>query len=152
MPGAHRSGARHGQAHHDHEAWQACRGPPATVRGRPEALAQAPWNREVLHGSIQAGCRPVRMGRAEMNSAPLLDTHAWIWWLRRDDRLGAASLEHLDSLDLDHRPCLADISLWEIAMLVERRRLELTTRLADWLERASHPRIVRIIPISPAIA
>jgi PIN domain nuclease of toxin-antitoxin system len=50
------------------------------------------------------------------------------------------------------RPYVSDISLWEVAMLVSRGRLELTEPLADWLEIASHPRTVRVIPISPAIA
>ena len=54
--------------------------------------------------------------------APLLDTHAWLWWMRRDDRL-AASLDYLDGLPLD-----------------------------EWLETASHPRTVRVLPISAAIA
>lgn len=87
-----------------------------------------------------------------MTPAPLLDTHAWLWWLRRDDRLGAASLEHLDAFDVDNRPCISGISLWEVAMLVERGRIELTTPLRDWLDAASHPRTVRIVPISAAIA
>ncbi len=87
-----------------------------------------------------------------MTPAPLLDTHAWLWWLRRDERLGAASLEQLDSFELDNRPCVSDISLWEVAMLVERRRIELITPLRDWLDAASHPRTVRIVPISAAIA
>jgi len=85
-------------------------------------------------------------------AAPLLDTHAWIWWMRRDERLGAASLEYLDRLPLDDRPAVADISLWEIAMLVERQRLALNSPVADWLETASHPRTVRVMPISPSIA
>ncbi len=92
------------------------------------------------------------MGRAEVTPAPLLDTHAWLWWLRRDERLGAQSLEHLDSFDVSSRPYISDISLWEVAMLVERRRIELATPLREWLEVASQPRTVRIVPISPAIA
>jgi PIN domain nuclease of toxin-antitoxin system len=84
--------------------------------------------------------------------APVLDTHAWLWWLRRDERLGAASLEQLDAFELNNRPRISDISLWEVAMLVERRRLELSTPLRDWLDAASHPRTVRIVPISAAIA
>jgi PIN domain nuclease of toxin-antitoxin system len=57
-------------------------------------------------------------------TAPLLDTHAWVWWVDRDKRLGRATADFLDRLAVDARPYLADISLWEVAMLVERRRLE----------------------------
>jgi len=93
------------------------------------------------------------MGLEPLNvAAPLLDTHVWIWWMRRDERLGAASLLYLDRLPLDDRPAVADISLWEITMLVERRRLALNGSLEDWLETASHPRTVRVMPISASIA
>jgi len=85
-------------------------------------------------------------------AAPLLDTHAWIWWLRRDRALGARTLDLLDRLPLGDRPSVADISLWEIAMLVERRRLEFDRPLDEWLETAAHPRTVRILPISAMVA
>ncbi len=87
-----------------------------------------------------------------MSPAPLLDTHAWVWWLRRDPRLSDASIEQLDAFEYDDRPRLADISLWEVAMLVQSKRLQLDAPLRDWLEIASHPRTVRVVPISAAIA
>ncbi|OFW03302.1 MAG: hypothetical protein A3H96_19585 [Acidobacteria bacterium RIFCSPLOWO2_02_FULL_67_36] len=83
---------------------------------------------------------------------PLLDTHAWIWWVDQDRRLGSATIAALDALPRDQRPFLADISLWEVSMLVERGRLELDLPLSDWLEAAAHPRSVQLVPISPAIA
>lgn len=85
-------------------------------------------------------------------SAPLLDTHAWIWWMDQDPRLGGPAIAGLDALPPDERPFLSDVSLWEIATLVERGRLELDVPLREWLEAAAHPRAVRILPISPAIA
>lgn len=92
------------------------------------------------------------MGRLEVSEAPVLDTHAWLWWLLRDERLGESSIEQLDAFPAADRPFIADISLWEVAMLVERRRLALSEPLRDWLETASHPRTVRVVPISAAIA
>jgi PIN domain nuclease of toxin-antitoxin system len=85
-------------------------------------------------------------------TAPLLDTHAWLWWLLRERRLGAASIAALDGLAPDDRPSLADISLLEVALLVSRGRLGLGEPLKDWLEAASHPRLVTLVPISAAIA
>lgn len=85
-------------------------------------------------------------------TAPLLDTHAWIWWVDQDPRLGASTIELLDRLPRDQRPYLCDISLWEVAMLVERGRLELDLPLREWLEAAAHPRSVRIVSITPRIA
>src|SRR5262245_19292138 len=82
----------------------------------------------------------------------LLDTHAWVWWVDRDRRLGDRALEALDQLADDDRPYLCDISLWEVATLVQRGRLSFEHGLDDWLEGAAHPRTVRIIPVMPDIA
>lgn len=83
---------------------------------------------------------------------PLLDTHAWIWWIDQDARLGAKTIAVLDSLSRDQRPFLCDISLWEVAMLVERGRIELDLPLGEWLDAAAHPRSVQIVSITPPIA
>jgi PIN domain nuclease of toxin-antitoxin system len=83
---------------------------------------------------------------------PLLDTHAWIWWVEQDARLGAKAIAVLDSLPADRRPFLCDISLWEIATLVELGRLQLDISLGDWLEAAAHPRSVQLLSITPRIA
>jgi PIN domain nuclease of toxin-antitoxin system len=85
-------------------------------------------------------------------NAPLLDTHAWIWWVDRDPRLGARIHDVLDGLPPGQRPLLSDISLWEVAMLVERGRLAFDVPLRDWLDAAAHPHSVRIVPISSRIA
>ena len=87
-----------------------------------------------------------------MTEAPVLDTHAWIWWIEAANRLGRSTVEALNRLPPDARPYLSDISLWEVATLVARGRLAFRIPLADWLEVAAHPRTVRLVPILPAIA
>lgn len=87
-----------------------------------------------------------------MNGPPVLDTHAWVWWVDRDRRLGPRTIARLDELPADNRPYLCDISLWEVATLVERGRLTFSGPLQAWLEAAAHPRSVRLVPITPAIA
>jgi len=82
----------------------------------------------------------------------VLDTHAWVWWVDRDKRLGPSTIAALDALPSDARPYLSDISLWEVATLVERGRLSFTLPFSDWLEAAAHPRSVRLVPITPPIA
>jgi PIN domain nuclease of toxin-antitoxin system len=47
----------------------------------------------------------------------LLDTHAWIWWMEGDLKLGRKALAALDGLPENERPFLCDISVWEIATL-----------------------------------
>jgi PIN domain nuclease of toxin-antitoxin system len=102
--------------------------------------------------------RPTRTARAAQGrgrverTAPLLDTHAWIWWIDQDARLGAKAIAALDALPRDDRPLLADISLWEVAMLVERGRLALDLPLGEWLDAAAHPRSVQLVTVTPSIA
>lgn len=85
-------------------------------------------------------------------TAPILDTHAWIWWVQADRRLDRRTVETLDALPPDDRPAICDISLWEAAMLVSLGRLTLGEPLETWLEAAADPRTVRVLPVSPAIA
>jgi PIN domain nuclease of toxin-antitoxin system len=87
-----------------------------------------------------------------VNGAPLLDTHAWVSWVEHDGRLDPRTLDAIDSLPPDARPYLCDISLWEVAMLVELKRLALDIPLEEWLAASSHPRSVRLIAITPVIA
>ena len=85
-------------------------------------------------------------------SRPLLDTHAWIWWICGDSRLTPREREALDNLLPSERPVLAEISLWEVAMLVERDRLELDMDLERWLAVASAPATVELARLTPAVA
>jgi PIN domain nuclease of toxin-antitoxin system len=87
-----------------------------------------------------------------VSAAPVLNTHAWIWWLDGDPRLPRATADALDALPASARPILCDISLWEVAMLVERRRLALAIPFDAWLEAAAHPRTVRLQPVTAGIA
>jgi PIN domain nuclease of toxin-antitoxin system len=87
-----------------------------------------------------------------VSDGPILDTHAWIWWINQDARLGASVIERLDALPPGHRPRVCDISLWEVAMLAERGRLVLSVPLLEWFEAAAHPRSVEVVRATPAIA
>jgi PIN domain nuclease of toxin-antitoxin system len=82
----------------------------------------------------------------------MLDTHAWIWWVENDARLGRPVIAALDKLPADDRPYLCDISLLEVAMLFRLNRIKFAVSLEEWLESAAHPRSVRIVPITPVIA
>lgn len=83
---------------------------------------------------------------------PLLDTHAWVWWVHGDARLGRATLASLDALPADARPVISSISLWEVATLAELGRLVLPEPLERWFEKAADPRTVRIVPVTTTIA
>lgn len=78
----------------------------------------------------------------------LIDTHIWIWWMNDSADLPREARDFLDQLDAP--PFIADISLWEIGMLVSKHRITLKVPLLEWLDAAVQA--VTIIPISPRIA
>lgn len=86
-----------------------------------------------------------------MTKPPILDTHVWIWWMLGDRRLSPRERAVLDALPHDTRPVLCDISLWEVALLVQLGRLHLEDDLADWLHIAAAPATVELRGITPAV-
>jgi len=82
----------------------------------------------------------------------LLDTHVLIWWVARSRQLTARLKRVLRSVEKDPPAYVSDVSLWEIAVLVERRRIELDLPLHDWLERATAGPLIERVGISPAVA
>jgi PIN domain nuclease of toxin-antitoxin system len=81
----------------------------------------------------------------------LLDTHIWVWWVSRPDRLQPRHRELLE-LGADRVFAVSIISCWEVAKLVEYGRLKLDRSVGLWIETALaepgvsflhlHPRIV----------
>jgi len=87
-----------------------------------------------------------------MSGRPLLDTHTWIWWLNGDSRLNARVRSALDALPGDARPYLSAISLWEVAMLVDRNRIAFVTPLVQWLREACASTVVELVPLTADVA
>ena len=81
----------------------------------------------------------------------VLDTHAWVWWVHNDERLSRTQIEAILANESDVIGVSA-ISCWEIAKLVERRRLELPCSLIEWFEQAlSYPGI-HLLDLTPEVA
>jgi PIN domain nuclease of toxin-antitoxin system len=83
---------------------------------------------------------------------PLLDTHVLLWWVGGSSLLPKAH-DRVIKRASDASPLwVSDISLWEIATLVELGRIQLHLPLRDWLEAATAPPLVRRVGVTPAIA
>lgn len=78
----------------------------------------------------------------------VLDTHALVYDALSPERLGPAAAKAIDAGDL----ACSDISLWEIAMLVARGRLDPGMAAAAFIEDVLVARNIRVLPITPAIA
>lgn len=82
----------------------------------------------------------------------LLDTCALIFDALTPERLSGAAREALDRGETEGTLTCADISLWEIAMLVSKGRLDPGTDSASFCRLALDARGVRVLPITPEIA
>jgi len=82
----------------------------------------------------------------------LLDTHVLLWWLSDRERLSRAQARVLAKVAPDAPAGVASISLWEVATLHARGRVGLDLPLRDWLEKAVAPPLVRVLPLTPAVA
>ncbi len=81
----------------------------------------------------------------------ILDTHIWIWWTHIPEQLSPAQRAIISENETDLIGVSA-ISCWEIAKLVEYRRLELPVALEDWFDQAlSYPGL-QLLALSPEIA
>jgi PIN domain nuclease of toxin-antitoxin system len=83
----------------------------------------------------------------------LLDTLVMIWWLTDDRKL---SREHAKLLERSERSGtavgLSAISLWEIAKLVERGRIELTQSVDESFEQLETSAFISILPLTGRVA
>src|SRR5437016_10453752 len=76
---------------------------------------------------------------------PLLDTHIWLWWMGGEPHLSKREMASLDGLPAEQRPFICDISLWEVAVLLELGRWKVAIPFEAWLKAACHPRTVEIL-------
>ena len=81
----------------------------------------------------------------------LLDTHVLVWWIAEPSRLRKSELRVLQR-SASSPVLVSDVTLWEIAMLVERGRLVLGRPVREWLEEATAAPHVESARITPAVA
>ena len=83
----------------------------------------------------------------------LLDTHVAIWWLMDDRKLPKIHAKTLERCERSGTPVgLSVISLWEIARLVERGRLELAQSVDESIEQLETSSFMTVLPLSGRVA
>ena len=87
-----------------------------------------------------------------MTPPPLLDTHAWFWWLDGSGSLTRRVRARLDGYPEADRPALCAISLWEMALLVDLGRVRLRQGFDEWIDVAAGTATVRLLDATPDIA
>ena len=88
----------------------------------------------------------------ERQSVIVLDTHALIWTVAGDTRLGEQSRAMIEKTARTGRVLVSAITPWEIALLSEKGRLRLGREVESWIQEALALPGVSLAPIEPAIA
>lgn len=93
------------------------------------------------------------MPKADFSMKILLDTHVWVWLVSGNPRLkSCSSLGEIQSAAKSQQLYLSAISLWEVAMLVGKKRLLLDTEPLDWLRQALVRSQTTVFALSPEVA
>ena len=93
--------------------------------------------------------RPASDGRP---SVVVLDTNALIYDALQPKRLTPRALRTIETASARCEVACSDISLWEIAMLVAKNRLDPGAELTQFLHDMIQARGLRVLPITPEIA
>lgn len=81
----------------------------------------------------------------------LPDTHSLIWFLESSPRLGTAAQRRIRESAEDGQAAFSAISVWEVALLLAKRRLTLNVSAIQWRQNLLDAGFVEI-PVDGAIA
>jgi PIN domain nuclease of toxin-antitoxin system len=76
----------------------------------------------------------------------LLDTHIWIWNAAAPEKLGKRLARAIQ--DESNELWLSPISIWELTILVEKKRIELDDDVDSWVARALAQPTFREAPLT----
>jgi len=79
----------------------------------------------------------------------VLDTATWIWRASDPERLTTSARRAIDNAE---RVLVSAISVWEVAMLVAKRRIQLDRPVEQWVDIALALPGIQLAPLEPAIA
>ena len=82
----------------------------------------------------------------------ILDTHALIFDALTPDRLSKRAQKAIAEAELHQQLACCDISLWEVAMLLHKKRLQVDQNATLFIKTILAAKLVRVLPITPEIA
>ncbi len=82
----------------------------------------------------------------------LLDTHALVWLMFGEKRLGKKAHEAIRKSSRVERLLVSAITPWEIGVLVAKGRIDLHQDTMGWVRTALAMPGVRLVPLEPEIA
>ena len=83
----------------------------------------------------------------------LLDTHVWIWLAYGEaHRLTPAAVQAIERAGLRRTIWISVVSVWEVALLVSKGRLQLPVPTSEWIARALDRPDFELVGLAPEIA
>jgi len=83
----------------------------------------------------------------------LLDTHALVWWVAEPKRIPAKARRAIDAaVKANEAIAVSSISVWEIAMLVARKRLAFTIDADAWIDSVEALPFLTFLPVDNRVA
>jgi PIN domain nuclease of toxin-antitoxin system len=82
----------------------------------------------------------------------VLDTHAWIWFISKPEVLSKKAKKAVAAAVKEKNVLVSSISAWEVALLVKKKRLELSMDVSDWVAKSENLPFIQFIPVSNSIA
>lgn len=82
----------------------------------------------------------------------VLDTHAWVWWVSGHGDLSRKARRIIRTAANQAAVYVSSISVWEVAQLVARGRLELTIDVEAWVAKSEALPFLHFVPVDNAIA
>ncbi len=80
----------------------------------------------------------------------MLDTHIWVWWVHNDAQLSEKYREIIQNHE-DEGLGVSIFSCWEVAKLVELKKLMLHYPIREWLDTALHYPGLQLLDLTPGI-
>lgn len=82
----------------------------------------------------------------------VLDTHVFVWWLMQSPKLSAGAKRELRRATRLRPIVVSAVSIFEIATVVRRGRLQLGTTVGLWLDAARSLPELHVEPVTDQIA
>ena len=82
----------------------------------------------------------------------VLDTHTWIWFISNPEYLSSRAEKAVNAAVKDKSILISSISAWEIALLVQKKRLKLTLEVTDWIAKSESLPFIQFVPVTNSIA
>ena len=83
----------------------------------------------------------------------LIDTHVWLWWENATPGLiSSQAARRIEAAERESGLWIASISVWEVAMLEIRQRIEVVPDSLTWVRKALSRPDRTLVPLTPEIA